>query len=143
MTHDIHDLFEDTTFENIGLNGKAVKTFTFDGIADTTVEVLHIHEIHADHVGGTAPANYDIQVWNIANADHFANLDDDLQATIFKKTGISPASPFKETQADFGESHYINRDTSGARNRIYVGIEITGGDATTDMAIRIVAGSRQ
>lgn len=143
MTHDIHDLFEDTVFLNIGLNSNAVKTFTLDGLPDQAVIVAHIHEIHASHASGTSPANYEIQIWNVANADHFANLDNDMQATIYKKTGINPASKFKETEADFGETHYINRDTSGTRNRIYVGIKITGGDATTDMEVRIVIGTRE
>ena len=143
MTHDVHDLFEDTAFMNMGQNGSAVKTFTINGLPDQAVIVMHLHEIHADHLGGQAPGSYEIQIWNKADADHFANLDNDMQATIYKKTGINPASKFKETEADFGDTHYINRDTSGARNRIYVGINITGGDATTDMEIRIVLGTRE
>lgn len=134
---DIHELTEKTAFANMGVAGEVVKAFEIPGIADTTNEILKLLEIIADHIGGTAPTTYDIQIWNITNADWWTNLDDDFDTTFFLETGISPSAPARRDNTDFGERWYSNKDTSGARNRIYVGIRLVGGDATTDMAITV------
>lgn len=140
---DYHELSELTAFLNMGVGGDAVKDFTVDGIPDTTPLLGRVVEISADHVGGTAPTNYEVQVWNKTDADHFANKDDDFEESIYKKTGISPASKFKETEVDFKTLVILNKDTSGARNRIYAGIKLTDGDATTDMALKVAVITRE
>lgn len=140
---DYHEKTEVTAFLNMGAGGDAVKEFTVDGIPDTQVLLGRVVEITGDHVGGLAPTNYEIQIWNKTNADHFANKDDDFEESIYKKTAISPASKAKETEVDFKTLVILNKDTSGARNRFYAGIKLTDGDATTDMALKVAVITRE
>lgn len=139
---DSHECLNESTFADMGANGEAIHTFEISGLPDNSNAEARILSIVVENLVGP-PTSYEIQIWNQANADHFANLDNDLDATVFKEAGVNPSTPCRRDSSDFGDLPFRNKDTSGLKNRMYVGIKLTGGGATTDMRVKIELATRE